>query len=183
MKIKKIGSVARLTAITVALMVVMPLGLWAQSPPPAGRWWHIPRIADELKLSDAQKSGLDSLFVSNRVRIIDLKAKMEKEQVKLEGFLEKQDLDKAAVMKQYDRVEKARAALARERFDYLLEVRKIIGYSRFEQLKMLFRQERMNRRIRGGKNMHGNMPGRRAPKGDMPGQGYMPEERAPGGVK
>ena len=163
---KVIGTVTRFLAIMAALMVVMPLGLLAQAPPPAGRWWHIPKVAEELNLRDDQKSRLDSLYLANRSRIIDLKAKMQKEQIKLEGLLEKQKLDKAAVMKQYDRVEKARSALARERFKYLLQVREIIGYDRFENLKVLFSQWRMKRKMGGSRGMTGHMPGeRRAPGG------------------
>jgi len=163
---KEIGTVTRFLAIMAALMVVMPLGLLAQAPPPAGRWWHIPKVAEELNLRDDQKSRLDSLYLANRSRIIDLKAKMQKEQIKLEGLLEKQKLDKAAVMKQYDRVEKARSALARERFRYLLQVREIIGYDRFENLKVVFSQWRMNRKMGGSRGMTGHMPGeRRAPGG------------------
>jgi len=162
---KEIGTVTRFLAITAVLMVVMPLGLLAQAPPPAGRWWHIPKVAEELNLRDDQKSRLDSLYLANRSRIIDLKAKMQKEQIKLEGLLEKQKLDKAAVMKQYDRVEKARSALARERFRYLLQVREIIGYDRFENLKVLFSQWRMKRKMGGGRGMTGHMPGERAPGG------------------
>ena len=162
---KEIGTVTRFLAITAALMVVMPLGLLAQAPPPAGRWWHIPKVAEELNLRDDQKSRLDSLYLANRSRIIDLKAKMQKEQIKLEGLLEKQKLDKAAVMKQYDRVEKARSALARERFRYLLQVREIIGYDRFENLKVVFSQWRMKRKMGGSRGMTGHMPGERAPGG------------------
>ena len=158
---KEIGTVTRFLAIMAALMVVMPLGLLAQAPPPAGRWWHIPKVAEELNLRDDQKSRLDSLYLANRSRIIDLKAKMQKEQIKLEGLLEKQKLDKAAVMKQYDRVEKARSALAHERFRYLLQVREIIGYDRFENLKVLFSQWRMKRKMGGSRGMTGHMPGER----------------------
>ena len=168
MEIKKIGKLARFSAIIVALMVFLPTGLLALASPPAGRWWHIPSVAKELNLRPDQKTRLDSLYLNNRTRIIDLKARMEKEQVKLEGLLEEQKLDQPAVMKQYDRVEKARSALARERFKYLLEVRKIIGYDRFEQLKVIFRQRRMDMRMRGNKGMMPGPEGMHGPEG-MPG--------------
>jgi Spy/CpxP family protein refolding chaperone len=118
---------------------------------PGGKWWHIPRVADELKLTEAEKRTLDACFVESRRKLIDLKSALERERFELDNLLDRDTMDEGAVMAQFGRLEKARTDLARERFRFLLDVRKTIGSERFRELKMRFQNFRKERskRLRG----------------------------------
>lgn len=101
---------------------------------PQGRWWHSPMIAERLNLSENEVQRLENVFDDSRIRMIEYKNKVEAEQVRLQALLEKRNLDEKAIRIQNRKLEEARTALANERTAFVLEVRKIIGHQRFQQL-------------------------------------------------
>ncbi len=110
-----------------------------------GKWWHNPAMSRQLNLTEEEKSRLDEEFVKSRRKLIDLKSREEKERFELENLLERQDLDKKAIMRQFRKLKKARADLADERFHFVLQIRKILGNERFQQIKTLYRSIRKRR--------------------------------------
>ncbi len=112
----------------------------AQSEP-SGKWWHNPGIRAELDLKDSEVQRLDRLFQNSRCRLIDLKNKVEKAQFEYQNLMEAEPLDERAVNRQFAQLEKARSQLASERSRFLVEVRKILGHSRFQRLKQIYRQQ------------------------------------------
>ncbi len=106
---------------------------------PPGRWWRLPYFADPLKLTDQEKADLDALFDNNRNRLADLKKQMEDERRELTSLIEGQHLNENAAVMQLRKLENTRTVLAATRFTYSLEVRKLLGYDRFQQLKTLLR--------------------------------------------
>jgi Spy/CpxP family protein refolding chaperone len=139
-----------LGGVLVVIWCLVPVVSSAQELAP-GRWWRLPRVAKHLDLSSEEKERLDDLFVHSRRKLIDLKSAVERERFDLENLLEKEQLDEKAVMEQFKRLEKARSDLANERFRTLLEMRKTLGFERYQQLKALFR-ELKKRRHGGGKH-------------------------------
>ncbi|MEA3224279.1 MAG: periplasmic heavy metal sensor [Thermodesulfobacteriota bacterium] len=136
-----------LAGILMLIWVSLPGISLAQESPP-GKWWHLPRISKDLNLSDQEKSELDKLYIDNRRKLIDLKSVLERERFELGNLLEQETLDEAAVMGQFKKLEGARANLATEHFRFLLGVRKIVGFERFQRLEMIsrkFRSEKMSR--------------------------------------
>jgi Spy/CpxP family protein refolding chaperone len=107
-----------------------------------GKWWHLPGVEKDLDLKEQEKKELDSLFVESRRSLLDLKSVLEKERFELDNLMEQPALEEGAAVKQFEKLEKARAALAAERFRFLLGVRKILGSVRYQSLKMLFREYR-----------------------------------------
>jgi Spy/CpxP family protein refolding chaperone len=126
-----------LAGALVALWVIGPMVSTAQEMAP-GKWWRLPRVGKHLELSQEEENRLDELFLNSRRRLIDLKSAVEREQFELDNLLEKEALDEKAVMAQFSKLEKARSDLANERFRYLLEARKTLGFDRYQQLKVLF---------------------------------------------
>ena len=128
---------------TVAILV---LGLFLLTASTAGahwsRWWETPEIAKALKLSDAEIQQLSQAYEALSLRLIELKSRVDAERFKWQAMLEKEKLDEAAVDAQYDRIEKARAALGKERYGFFVEVRKIIGPQRFHQLMEIYQNRR-----------------------------------------
>lgn len=105
-----------------------------------GKWWRNPQISKQLNLTDEEKAKLDERFVDSRRKMIALKSKVERERFDLENILESEELDEAAVMEQFRKVEKARANLANERFKFLIHSRKILGSKRFEDIKVMYKK-------------------------------------------
>ncbi len=72
--------------------------------------------------------------------MIDLKGKVEREQLELDTLLGSRSTDDAAVKRQFERLEKARARLSDARLEFVLGVRDILGSERFQQLKASYRR-------------------------------------------
>jgi Spy/CpxP family protein refolding chaperone len=125
---------------------------------PVGRWWRMPRMSDELRLSEEQKNELDRLFAENRRRLIELKSAVDKEQFDLFDLFEKDLFDEAAVKQQFKKLETARARLSGERLDYLMQVRKILGFERFQKLRIAFDQIKARRLGPGNPGMKRHEP-------------------------
>jgi len=101
---------------------------------PRGRWWHSPEVASKLNLTEGEIRHLEEAFEKSRSKMIPQKNRVETEQARLQALLEKRQLDEKAVNAQSRRLEEARSALANERTAFVVEVRKIIGHERFQQL-------------------------------------------------
>ncbi len=134
------------------ILVIVPALIWIFHPMPSegarmshDKWWRIPSVAERLDLKDAEKKELDQLFVKSRRNLIDLKSNLEKERFELDNLMGQETLSEEAVMKQFKKLEKARANLAAERFRFLLQVRKVLDSERYQNLKILFKEFRDKR--------------------------------------
>jgi Spy/CpxP family protein refolding chaperone len=121
-----------------------------------GRWWRQPNVAGDLNLTDRDKQSLDDLFNRNRNQLIDMKADLEKERLKLEDILGKNPVDDAAAKAQFRKVQDMRQKLAAGRFQYILGVRKILGPDRFQRLTGKFQEMRQRRFNEGDQGFRGN---------------------------
>lgn len=135
--------------LKVALQLAgMLLLLAGASPPslaqdaPPGQWWRNRQVAAELKLSADEIQRLDRLYVESRRRRIALKSAVERESFELQNLLESQPVDETRVKAQYRRLEAERSRLNDERFRFLLEVRKIVGPQRFQNLKQMYQRSK-----------------------------------------
>lgn len=117
-------------SMTILLMAVTAM---AQSPP-SGKWWRNPRVVNALNLTGDEIQRLEQAYEMSRRRMIDLKNKVEREQFELSNMLEKRNMDEAAVRAQNRRLEQARSELADAKFAFVIDVRRIIGAQRFQQL-------------------------------------------------
>lgn len=106
---------------------------------PYGKWWYSRHSSEQLNLSDEEKSKLDDKFFESRLKLVDLKGTVEKEQLQLDKLMESETMNEKAVMDQFKKLEAARSDLAAERFGFVMEVRKILGSERFQKMKTTFR--------------------------------------------
>lgn len=125
-----------MTLISLLFFLTYPSLAASQNIPP-GKWWHNPRVAEKLDLNDKQIRRLDEQFRKSRLKFIKLRGEVEREQLELEVFFEKKQLNEQAVLEQYKKLEKARTAMGLERFRFFIQVRKIVGYENFLQLMIL----------------------------------------------
>ncbi|CAN2039209.1 Periplasmic heavy metal sensor [Candidatus Magnetomoraceae bacterium gMMP-15] len=102
---------------------------------PSGKWWRMPEIAEQLKLTDAEQIKLDDLFIKSRKSMIDLKADMAKKHLDLQAVVDAKNFNESATMNQFNNLQTVRTKLSSERFKFMIEVRKLLGNDRFQQLK------------------------------------------------
>ncbi len=125
-------------AILLSLAMAVPQPARAQDMP-AGKWWYNPKVVKALNLTDREVRQIDRLYADNRRQLIDLKGRVEREQLELDTLLGSKSTDDQAVKRQFQRLETARAELSNARLGFVLGVRDIIGHERFQQLKASYR--------------------------------------------
>ncbi len=130
---------------------------------PENKWWQNPRVVKGLKLTEQDQSKLNDLFVNSQRQMFDLKTNVQKEKFEIEQLLELKKVDQAACMARFKKLTAAQNALRTQRFQFLLEVRKLLGLDRYQKLKTQFQQRRMRQRQqfmqRRGSKSGGQFPG------------------------
>jgi len=122
-------------------------GMKSNMPP--GQWWRMPGVAEKLGLGKEEQKQLDGLYMTHRREMITLKSDVEKEKLEFEYLIEKETIDEQAVKAQFTKLHDARGKMSMARFNFLLTVRKLLGYERYQTLKSEFQQRRMMRGERG----------------------------------
>jgi Spy/CpxP family protein refolding chaperone len=126
------------------IFLVTPALVMGQGMMP-GKWWYNPQVSKELNLSKDEISRLEKSYRDSRRKLIDLKSSVERERFELENLLEDEAIDEAVVKNQFRKLEKEREKLASERFDFVMNVRKIMGKERFRKMKMFHEKTRHDR--------------------------------------
>ncbi len=147
----------KIILITIGFFIITVGGVNAAGPKkeqsglrlPPGKWWRLPRIAEDQKITPEEQTELDKLYIQNRRQLIDLKSALQKQLLELEIIFEEQDFNPNRSLKQYQKVQDARTRLALERFKFVVEVRNLLGLERFRQLESKFREFR--KKYRGQK--------------------------------
>lgn len=128
--------------IVVLVFLGISTAIAAGQDLPRGKWWYNPQLSEQLKLNDEEKRQLDEKYLQSRSNLPELKNKVKSEQLELEALMGKKTVDETAIMKQFNKLEAARTDLAAERFGFVLGVRNILGYERFNQLQATFRSHK-----------------------------------------
>jgi len=131
-------------AMIVLIFFSTPFLATAQEMVP-GKWWHNPKVSKELNLSQDEKERLEQGFRESRRSLIDLRSRVEREQFELDNLLEDGNMDDGAVKNQFRKLEKQRAKLSEERFNFVMKIRGIMGKDRFQKMKMFHEKARRDR--------------------------------------
>ena len=123
--------------VTIILLLAVPVAMAQDAP--KGRWWHSARVVGALNLTPAEIERLEQAYEKFRPQLIRIKSKVEQEQFELSNLIEQSTFDEAAIRAQNHKLEQARSELADVKFTFVIEVRKIIGAERFQQLVELKR--------------------------------------------
>lgn len=102
---------------------------------PPGKWWTDPARAQRLGLTAEQQKKIEALFQQSRLRLIDLSAALEKEEVILEPLLEADRPDAPKILQQIDRIAQARAELEKANARFLLGIRNILTLDQWRKLE------------------------------------------------
>lgn len=125
---------------------------------PHGAWWKNPNMVSQLGLSADQQKHLDDILLQSRLQLIQLKASLEEEQVKLEPMLNASSFDQANAYAQISRIADLRAGLEKANAKMLLSLRSVLTADQWTKLQT----QRHMMHHEGGPN---GFPGRRNPDG------------------
>ena len=129
----------------------------------AGKWWDNPEMAKKLVLTAEQQKKMDDVFQQSRLKLIDLEAALQKEEVILDGFMQGPQLDDSKILPSVDRIAQDRAELEKADARFLLGIRHVLTPEQWTQLQA----ERSSGRSPGGQRGPG--PGGRNGRPGGPG--------------
>jgi Spy/CpxP family protein refolding chaperone len=101
----------------------------------SGTWWTRPEEIERLGLSADQRKNLNDILQQHRLKLIDLDAALQKEEVTLEPLVNADQPDDAKVFAQVDRVAQARAELEKANSRMLWQVRRVLTPDQWKLLQ------------------------------------------------
>jgi Spy/CpxP family protein refolding chaperone len=102
---------------------------------PPGRWWSDPDLAQKLGLTADQQKKMDDLLQQSRLKLIDLRASLEKEETILEPLLNTERPDESKILLQIDRIAHARGGLEKANARMLLGIRSVLTQDQWKKLQ------------------------------------------------
>ncbi len=120
---------------------------------PEGKWWKNEELIRQLNLSLEQQKQLEKIFFTHLERAIDLRAVVEKEELKLRELLDEEEISEKRVLEQVDKLLEARKALERQRAELFLKVRLILTPEQWKNLKGKY-QDKIRRMKEERRRMH-----------------------------
>ncbi len=118
--------------------------------PGGGRWWTDAAMVQKLGLSEDQQKRLTEAFLQNRLKLVELSATVQKEELMLEPLLAADRLDEAKTAAQIDRVAQARAELEKTNGRMLLGLRSVLTPDQWKKLQAERPMPGIRRRPEGG---------------------------------
>ena len=152
-----------------------------------GQFWNNPRIAAQLKLTDEQRKAMNGIMQDHRMKLIDLRANLEKAEVEMGPLMKADQPNEAAILAAIDKVAQARAELEKGNARFLLAIRGQLTPDQWKQMQAMhenrgsFRGERGEERGRWGQG--GPQPGMGGPGRFRQPQGPPPAGAAPQGAQ
>ena len=104
---------------------------------PPGRWWKNAEVAKTIGLNDAQVQKIEQIFVDSRMKLVDVHATLQKEEIKLEPLLEADNPDESAVLAAIDRITAARATLEKANAQMAFAIRRVLTPEQWKKLRAL----------------------------------------------
>jgi Spy/CpxP family protein refolding chaperone len=105
--------------------------------PGGGKWWKNSEVVQKIGISDSQVQEMEKIFQDYRMKLIDQRAALQKEELALEPLIESDQPDEVKVGAQIDRVANARAALEKANAMMFLAIRKTMTIDQWKKLQQL----------------------------------------------
>jgi Spy/CpxP family protein refolding chaperone len=102
---------------------------------PGGKWWDNPDMVKKLVLTAEQQKKMDDVFQQSKLKLIDLEAALQKEEVILDGLMRGPQLDDAKILPSVDRIAQDRAELEKADARFLLGIRHVLTPEQWTQLQ------------------------------------------------
>ena len=113
------------------------MGMGPQGPMQRGmgRWWKDPQMVEKLGVTADQQKKMDDIFQQHRLKLIDVTAAVEREEVTLEPMMAADQPDEARIVAQIDKVAQARAELEKANARMLLGIRRVLTPDQWKKLQ------------------------------------------------
>jgi len=133
-----------------------------------GKWWKNSEVVQKLQLNSSQITKLDQTFLDHRLKLVDLHAEVEKQNLKLQSLLDADRIDDAQINAQAEQLLEARSRMEREFTLMTLDLRRVLSAQQWRQLQSIRAQRGPDRMF-----FHRSVPGPGAP-GSPPPPGVSP---------
>jgi Spy/CpxP family protein refolding chaperone len=127
-----------------------------------GAWWKNSEIVSKLQLSEEQVRKIEQTFLDHKLKLIDLQADLEKQELRLQPLLDVDHPDEAKVSAQIDLITAARGRLEKENALMMLAIRRELTIEQWKKLQAMREEHRPGVM---GRRMEGPVP---PPPGDFP---------------
>jgi len=121
-----------------------PIGMMAPGP---GAWWKDSEVVKKLELSEAQVSRIEQAYLDHRLRLVDLRAELEKQELGLQPFLDTDRPDEIKVAAQLDLITAARGKLEKTHAMMLLAIRRVLSVEQWKRLQALQQERGVGNRV------------------------------------
>ncbi len=105
-----------------------------------GAWWKNSDIVKEIGLTDSQAGQIEQTFVEHKLKLIDLHAELEKQEVQLQPLIDADQPDESRVGAQIDQVLAARGRLEKETTMMMLAIRRVLNVDQWKKLQAIQQQ-------------------------------------------
>lgn len=112
-----------------------------------GKWWKNSEIVQELQLTEVQITQIEKTFLEHRLKLIDLRYEVERQETLLQPLIEADRPDEAKVGAQIDLVLAARGRLEKENAMMMLAIRRVLSVEQWKKLEA-FQQGRERMRFK-----------------------------------
>jgi periplasmic protein CpxP/Spy len=102
---------------------------------PPGRWWTDPTTVQKLGLTADQQKKMDGIVEQSRLKLIDLSAALQKQEVIMQPLIEAEQPDEPKILSQIDKIAQARAELEKANARMLLQVRSVLTQDQWKKLQ------------------------------------------------
>ena len=103
--------------------------------PDLGAWWKNSEIVKEVGISEQQVKLIEQKFLEHRLKLIDLRADVERQELKFQPLMEEDQPDEAKVGAQLDLLLAARGRLEKANTLMMLGIRKVLTVEQWKKLE------------------------------------------------
>ena len=119
-----------------------------------GRWWESPGLAQKIGLTEDQRRQLNDIFQQHRLKVIDLKASLEKQEAIIQPLIKAAQPDEAKVLAQVDAIAQARVELDKANVRVRFDLRKVLTDDQWHKLQTIRAERRQGERGHEGEGRH-----------------------------
>jgi len=102
---------------------------------PPGTWWRNPDMVQKLGLNTDQQKKIEDIFQQQRLKLVDLDATLEKEEITLEPLMSADSPDETKTLAEIDKVAQARAELEKANARFLFAIRRVLTPDQWKKLQ------------------------------------------------
>jgi len=102
-----------------------------------GTWWKNSETVAKLQLTDEQVKKIEAAFYNHRLKLVDLRADLEKQELQLRPLLDADQPDEQRVAVQIDQITMARGRLEKENAMMMLGMRRVLTVDQWKKLQTM----------------------------------------------